>query len=52
MVKTMVSGNDHLNAIAAYGTPLSTILTGADRHDATRLLALVEAVPPVHRQRG
>ena len=36
----------------ANGTPLSAILTGANRHDATQLLPLVEAVPPVRGQRG
>ena len=36
----------------ANGTPLSAILTGANRHDVTQLLPLVEAVPPVRGQRG
>ena len=44
----------------ANGTPLSAILTGANRHDVTQLLppvsstgqALVDGVPPVRGQRG
>ena len=31
---------------------MSAILTGANRHDATQLLPLVDAVPPVRGQRG
>ena len=36
----------------ANGTPLSAILTGANRHDVTQLLPLAEAVPPVRGPRG
>ena len=36
----------------ANGTPLAAILTGANRHDVTQLLPLVDAVPPVRGQRG
>ena len=36
----------------ANGTPLSAILTGADRHDVTQLLPLVDGVPPVRGNRG
>ena len=36
----------------ANGTPLSAILTGANRHDVTQLLPLVDGVPPVRGQRG
>ena len=36
----------------AQGTPLSAIVTGANRHDVTQLLPLVDAVPPVRGQRG
>ena len=35
----------------ANGTPLSAILTGANRHDVTQLLYLVDGVPPVRGQR-
>lgn len=36
----------------AHGTPLAAILTGANRHDVTQLLPLVDAVPPVRGKRG
>ena len=36
----------------ANGTPLSALLTGANRHDVTQLLPLVDAVPPVRGRRG
>ena len=36
----------------ANGTPLSATLTGANRHDVTQLLPLVDGVPPVRGQRG
>ncbi len=31
----------------ACGTPLAVKLTGANRHDVTQLLPLVEAIPPI-----
>ena len=36
----------------ANGVPLAAILTGANRHDVTQLLPLVDAVPPVRGKRG
>ena len=33
-------------------TPLAASLTGANRHDVTQLLPLVDAVPAVHGRRG
>ena len=36
----------------ANGTPLAAILSGANRHDVTQLLPLVDAVPPVRGKRG
>ena len=36
----------------AKGIPLAAILTGANRHDVTQLLPLVEAIPPVRGKRG
>ena len=36
----------------ANGTPWSAILTGANRHDVTQLLPLVDNVPPVRGPRG
>jgi transposase len=32
--------------------PLAAILTGANRHDVTQLVPLVEAIPPVRGKRG
>ena len=32
--------------------PLSVVLTGANRHDITQLLPLLDAVPPVNGKRG
>ena len=43
-------GSKHHLLTDANGTPLSAILTGANRHDATQLLPL--AVPPLRGQRG
>jgi transposase len=36
----------------AHGIPLATILTGANRHDVTQLLPLLEKIPKVQGQRG
>lgn len=36
----------------AQGVPLATILTGANRHDVTQLLPLLEAIPPVRGKPG
>lgn len=38
--------------VDAGGVPLAAILTGANRHDVTQLLPLVEAIPPIHGKRG
>jgi transposase len=45
-------GSKHHLIADAQGIPLATILTGANRHDVTQLLPLVEAIPPVRGQRG
>ena len=34
------------------GVPLAATITGANRHDVTQLLPLVDAVPPVRGKRG
>jgi transposase len=34
------------------GVPLSISLTGANRHDMTQLMTLVESIPPVKGRRG
>lgn len=36
----------------AQGVPLAVILTGANAHDVTQLIPLVEAIPPVRGKRG
>jgi len=36
----------------AQGIPLATKLTGANRHDVTQLLPLVDSIPPVRGKRG
>jgi len=36
----------------AQGVPLATILTGANSHDVTQLLPLVEAIPPIRGKPG
>jgi transposase len=41
------NGSKHHLAVDAFGTPLACILTGANRHDVTQLLPLVDAIPPV-----
>jgi transposase len=36
----------------AHGIPLAAVLTGAQRHDVTQLLPLVDAIPPVRGRPG
>lgn len=45
-------GSKHHLITDAQGIPLAAILTGANRHDVTQLLPLVEAIPPVGGKRG
>lgn len=45
-------GSKHHVITDAKGIPLAALLTGANRHDVTQLLSLVEAIPPVRGQRG
>lgn len=45
-------GSKHHVLTEAHGIPLSFTLTGANRHDVTQLLALVERIPPVIGKRG
>jgi len=40
-------GSKHHIITDARGTPLAVKLTGANRHDVTQLLPLVEAIPPI-----
>ena len=46
------TGSKHHLITDANGVPLACLLTGANRHDVTQLLPLVEAIPPVRGTRG
>ncbi|MGC4030353.1 MAG: IS5 family transposase [Tepidisphaeraceae bacterium] len=46
------SGSKHHVVVDARGTPLATTLTGANRHDVTQLLPLVEAIPRIKGRVG
>jgi transposase len=41
------NGSKHHLAVDAGGVPLAAVLTGANRHDVTQLIPLVDAIPPV-----
>lgn len=45
-------GSKHHLIVDAQGTPLAAALTGAQAHDVTQLLALVDAIPSVRGRRG
>ena len=45
-------GSKHHLLVEGRGIPLSASLTGANRHDITQLLTLVENIPPVRGKRG
>jgi transposase len=45
-------GSKHHILTDANGIPLAVILTGANRHDVTQLLPLVEKIPAVRGKRG
>jgi transposase len=45
-------GSKHHVVTDAQGVPLAMTLTGADRHDVTQLLPLIDAVPAVRGKRG
>lgn len=40
-------GSKHHIITDVEGTPFAVRLTGANRHDVTQLLPLVEAIPPI-----
>ena len=46
------SGSKHHLLVDATGIPLAWSLSGGNRHDATRLIALVDAVPAVRGRVG
>ena len=45
-------GSKHHLAVEAHGTPLSALLTAANRHDVTQLIPLVDAIPPIRGKPG
>jgi hypothetical protein len=45
-------GSKHHVITDAQGTPLAIELTGAQRHDTTQMLRLVDAIPPIRGPRG
>ena len=46
------NGSKHHLAVDAGGVPLAATLTGANRHDVTQLLPLVDAIPPIRGKVG
>src|ERR1700730_5843592 len=45
-------GSKHHVITDAQGVPLAIELTGAQRHDTTQMLPLVDAIPPIQGPRG
>src|SRR5437762_8410906 len=45
-------GSKHHTLTDAHGIPLNVILTGANRHDVTQLLPLIDSAPPVAGKPG
>lgn len=45
-------GSKHHLLVEGQGIPLSASLTGANRHEITQLLNLVESIPPIKGRRG
>ena len=45
-------GSKHHIITDAQGIPLAVVLTGANRHDVTQLIPLVDGIPPVRGKRG
>jgi transposase len=45
-------GSKHHVITDAGGVPLATTLTGANRHDSTQMIPLVDAIPPVRGRPG
>jgi len=46
------NGSKHHVLTDANGIPLAATVTGANRHDVTQLLPLVDAIPPISGKRG
>ena len=45
-------GSKHHLVVDANGTPLAASVTGANRHDVTQLLPLIDAIPPIRGKAG
>jgi transposase len=46
------SGTKHHVITDGQGIPLAVTITGANRHDVTQLIPLVDAIPPIRGKRG
>jgi hypothetical protein len=46
------AGSKHNLIVDADGTPLNTVLTGANRHDSTQLMPLLDGLPSISGRRG
>jgi hypothetical protein len=46
------AGSKHHLIVEAHGIPLAAITTGGNRNDVTRLIPLIQAVPPIRGKRG
>lgn len=46
------SGTKHHVLTDGQGIPLAVTITGANRHDVTQLIPLVDAIPPIRGKRG
>jgi transposase len=46
------TGSKHHVLTDAKGTPVTATLTGANRHDVTQLLMLIDTIPPVRGRAG
>ena len=46
------TGSKHHLIVEAHGIPLAVTLTGGNRNDVSKLIPLIEAVPPIRGKRG
>ena len=46
------AGTKHHVLTDGHGIPLATTITGANRHDVTQLIPLIDAIPPIYGQPG
>ena len=45
-------GSKHHFVVDTHGTPLAATVTGANRHDVTQLIPLIDAIPPIRGKVG